>query len=543
MTSLVTSFFHLGGVLIMSSNRMPEELAKASGMDFSSRQPARMETLSQRFGMGGKAKPGKSEGMFSTKGDLENFVEVLKARCEVWEMEGKKDYRRRESEVASGTADPLNEDSALDGFEGLEAMTPGNIGLGYEQSLHVNSVETDTTPIMIGLPKHFIVSSVDEAQEAEAQSQARWNRALHRILGSVEEAPSQIPFTPSSMRVYGRTVVIPRQHDGTTQFSFAELCGSPLGPADYITLASTYHTLILTDVPILTTLHKNEARRFITLLDALYEARCKLLVSAAAGPDDLFFPDSAATTSSAAGETVDQDAVYSETISEVYQDATAPFRPNISLYDPSIASPTEPDFTHARLAGMFDASEHQLEDEPFHNGRNSSSTLNHNLDSGDGLESLAADANVQAARAAIMTARGPDFSQAGIFTGEDEKFAYKRARSRLWEMCGERWWARNEEGWHKPVEASVRRWERSIEDVARAAGDVDPVAEAEAAESSGGVGVGAVRELNEKEDELMFKFSQNARPRGSPFRTSAEAPPKIGDEHVWGVVKLSLIHI
>ena len=298
MTNLMTSFFHLGGVLIMSSNRMPEELAKASGMDFSSRSPTRMEALGRRFGMGGKAKPGRSEGMFSTKGDLENFVEVLKARCEVWEMEGKKDYRRRESEVAGEEAASVNEDGPSDGFEGLEAMTPGNVGLGYEQSLHVKSPEKDITPIiMVGLPKHFIVSLADEADEVVAQSQARWNTALNRILGNAEETPIDIPFTPSSMRVYGRTVVIPRQHNGTTQFSFAELCGSPLGPADYITLASTYHTLILTSVPILTTLHKNEARRFITLLDALYEARCKLLVSAAAGPDDLFFPDSATTTS------------------------------------------------------------------------------------------------------------------------------------------------------------------------------------------------------------------------------------------------------
>src|SRR5207247_2513226 len=79
--------------------------------------------------------------------------------------------------------------------------------------------------------------------------------------------------------------------EGSTLWTFAALCGASLGPADYITLASTYHTLILTNVPVLTFLQKNEARRFITLLDALYEARCKLFISAAAGPDDLFFPE------------------------------------------------------------------------------------------------------------------------------------------------------------------------------------------------------------------------------------------------------------
>ena len=45
----------------------------------------------------------------------------------------------------------------------------------------------------------------------------------------------------------------------------------------------------------------------------------------------------------------------------------------------------------------------------------------------------------------------PDFGKTSAFTGEDERFAYKRAQSRLWEMCGSRWWARSEEGWHRPL--------------------------------------------------------------------------------------------
>ncbi|PQE27599.1 mitochondrial ATPase (Afg1) protein [Rutstroemia sp. NJR-2017a BBW] len=102
-------------------------------------------------------------------------------------------------------------------------------------------------------------------------------------------------------------------------------------------MASTFHTFILDDVPVLTLLQKNEARRLITLLDALYEARCKLVVRAQVGPDDLFFPETkiqapTPTPTSDSAPNDGQDAVYPETLSEIYQDQTSPFRPNISTY-------------------------------------------------------------------------------------------------------------------------------------------------------------------------------------------------------------------
>lgn len=96
-----------------------------------------------------------------------------------------------------------------------------------------------------------------------------------------------MPWTSSSIGVYGRTVLVPRQNVGTTSWTFSELCGSTLGPST----TSHYGTLILTNVSIMTALQKNEARRSITLPDALYEARCKLSVTVEAGPDDTFFPE------------------------------------------------------------------------------------------------------------------------------------------------------------------------------------------------------------------------------------------------------------
>lgn len=332
ITNLMTSFFHLGGVLIATSNRMPEELAKAAGMEFTP-PPTRLDSLSWTFGLGGSRAAGRSEKMFAKQqGEFAGFLDVLKARCDVWEMQSGKDYRRRESEL--GTESLITEQTlpsdVVEGFEGLQRMAPGNIGLGYEQSVSTEFSLDETNKPFSTLPRNYLIRPSSTGSKAENETWLHaFNSAQLRAAGVNSDSADEIPWKTGSMRVYGRDVLIPRQHSGTTSWTFAELCFSSLGPADYITLASTYHTIILSDVPVLTTLQKNEARRFITLLDALYEARCKLLISADVGPDDLFFPE----TKKISEPTADQDAIYAETISEVYQDATAPFRPNISMYD------------------------------------------------------------------------------------------------------------------------------------------------------------------------------------------------------------------
>ena len=70
--------------------------------------------------------------------------------------------------------------------------------------------------------------------------------------------------------------------------SFADLCGRPLGPQDYLAIAERFHTLFLEDVPILGPNNQQEARRLVTLVDALYEAKTKLVVLAAARPEALY---------------------------------------------------------------------------------------------------------------------------------------------------------------------------------------------------------------------------------------------------------------
>jgi cell division protein ZapE len=93
---------------------------------------------------------------------------------------------------------------------------------------------------------------------------------------------------PERLSVLGRTVEVPEAARGVARFGFDELCGRPLGPADYLALATHFHTLVLDGIPRLGPENFDRARRFITLVDALYEHRVKLVASAAATPDQLY---------------------------------------------------------------------------------------------------------------------------------------------------------------------------------------------------------------------------------------------------------------
>jgi len=93
---------------------------------------------------------------------------------------------------------------------------------------------------------------------------------------------------PLTLRVKGRDVVLPEFHNGAARASFYELCGKPLGPADYLAISDALRLLVLEDIPRLGRSNFNEAKRFVTLVDALYEARVRLICSAAAEPEMLY---------------------------------------------------------------------------------------------------------------------------------------------------------------------------------------------------------------------------------------------------------------
>ena len=86
----------------------------------------------------------------------------------------------------------------------------------------------------------------------------------------------------------GRLLHVPKSLKGVAVFSFKRLCGEARGAADYLAIARHYHTVILVGIPRLDADQRNEAARFVTLTDALYEHKVKLIASADAEPGDLY---------------------------------------------------------------------------------------------------------------------------------------------------------------------------------------------------------------------------------------------------------------
>lgn len=382
LSHLFIGFFQLGGVLIASSNRMPEELQKATGTDYA--PPAPAQGLMRKLFGAGRRRQGE---LYGSTSDFANFLEVLKARCDFWQMEGAQDWRRREA------TESVPKPSSAE-----------KIALGAADDAELDQPSEDQTT---SKPRKYHLSTDEENA---------WTEAVNESVSWTDNTP--IPWSPTSVIVYRRPVDTPRHYNGFVYWNFSDLVES-FGPADYITMASTYHTFIIEGIPILTILKKNEARRFITLLDALYEARCKLIIRAETTPDDLFFPDQHRRGSKdkkdktgTADTAEDDDATYSETISEVYQDQMSPFRPNVSYYDT----------------------------------KSSTSSYDPDQDSDFGL---------QAAKPAI------DFANTSAFTGEDERFAYKRAASRLWELCSAQWHGRTGDWW-QPLPVEARHWEGGL---------------------------------------------------------------------------------
>ena len=93
---------------------------------------------------------------------------------------------------------------------------------------------------------------------------------------------------PAELEVKGRKVRVPEAAMGVARFTFKELCEIPLGPLDYLAIAHTYHTLLIEDIPRLTPAKRNEARRFVTLIDTLYDSGICLIASAEAEPDQIY---------------------------------------------------------------------------------------------------------------------------------------------------------------------------------------------------------------------------------------------------------------
>lgn len=313
--------------------------------------------------------------------------------------------------------------------------------------------------------------------------------------------------------VYNRKVSVPESypavdgHPATACYTFDQLCDQPLGPADYLTLSSTYELLILDDVPALDLVHRNQARRLITLIDCLYESRTKLIIRSQVPLTKIFFAREGAQVArenerrhrmAAQGKTPteewqsddgrnDEDLIQSaaliqsEVLSEAAQDTEEGFRPNVVAYGPIVE-----------------------DDQRAEPGRESESQREERQKGG--LRNLS------------------------IFSGEEERFAYQRAVSRLYEMSHASW---ADVTWRPLIESDRSAWQRSsVQQDANFAADV---LRKSAATLSTRRGLSSADKAEEGDfaDEASYDNLRADQERKRVNRNNG--PPVLSPSHVWGV--------
>ena len=115
------------------------------------------------------------------------------------------------------------------------------------------------------------------------------NRETHAEMAAIwKDLTGGAPTPPLILDVYGRKVEIPQHQGKMARASFWDLCSRALGAADYLALAAAVELLLIDDIPQLSSSNFNEAKRFVTLIDALYEAKVRVIASAAAEPESLY---------------------------------------------------------------------------------------------------------------------------------------------------------------------------------------------------------------------------------------------------------------
>ena len=200
-------------------------------------------------------------------------IDLLEQRLDVIAVDGATDYRLRRLTQA-GTYLPS---SAPDTERRLKELFD-------ELADHDGSdIAADSRPAAtaVGPTGPAIVSIAPKAQTT--------SRSVNQ---SGRPWPNSSPLDPAnSIEIEGRRIPVIRERGGVVWFDFMALCSGPRSQEDYIEIARDYQSVIVSDVPVFDSLHEDEARRFIALVDELYDRNVNLIVSAAAPPIELYRGD------------------------------------------------------------------------------------------------------------------------------------------------------------------------------------------------------------------------------------------------------------
>jgi cell division protein ZapE len=116
---------------------------------------------------------------------------------------------------------------------------------------------------------------------ADRNADAALDKAWQRMTGNA-------PCKPRDISIKGRILRVPCSAHGVARFPFADICEKPLAASDYLRLARDYHTILIDHIPVMDSAERNAAKRFIALIDTLYDNAVKLMASAEADPVSLY---------------------------------------------------------------------------------------------------------------------------------------------------------------------------------------------------------------------------------------------------------------
>lgn len=175
----------------------------------------------------------------------------------------------------------------------------------HPDELYKNGIQrTSFLPAIDLLKSHFNVTDLDSGTDYRRVPRAL-SHTYFSPLNSATRAAVDAQFDAltenlpildgATIRLWGRGLTVPRSAGSVAQFTFSELCGRPLGAADYLELTQRYGTLFVTDVPRMGLNEKDKARRFITFIDACYESKTRLFVSSEVPIFEIFSEDTSQT--------------------------------------------------------------------------------------------------------------------------------------------------------------------------------------------------------------------------------------------------------
>jgi cell division protein ZapE len=142
--------------------------------------------------------------------------------------------------------------------------------------LDVISLDGDTD-YRLGRIKSHETFVTPLGRQADTRIQETWRRLTDCERGE-----------PVEIELKGRKLAVPQAAHGCARFSFADLCEAPLGPADYLAIARNFRTIFIEHIPALKPSRRNEAKRFVMLIDTLYDAHVRLVASSAAQPEGIY---------------------------------------------------------------------------------------------------------------------------------------------------------------------------------------------------------------------------------------------------------------